>query len=267
MKIITLVENSSGDIEELKCEHGLSFYIEYNNKKILFDTGQSNVIIENAIYLNKDLTDLDYLVMSHGHYDHAGGFNFISSELADKTQIFVGKGFFDPKYKVVEDGYKANGIDFNKKDVHNLNLINVTSEIDDIVIFKGFDKFNDYEYIPSKYKLKIDGEYVADKFDDEIALGLKYKDGIVLIVGCSHIGIVNILTSVIEQGYNVKAVLGGSHLVNSNEERVSETIAYTNSLNMDLVSYCHCSGLDNIKRMEKEVNNFVVNYTGKVITL
>ena len=267
MIITTLVENSIGENNELSNEHGLSFYIEYNNKNILFDTGQSSIVLTNAKKMNKSLSDLDYLFMSHGHYDHAGGFVYIAPKLSDETQVFVGEGFFNPKYKLIENGYKANGINFNKNNVVNLNEISVTTELDDVVIFKDFDKFNDFEYIPSKFKLKIDNEYILDEFKDEIALGLKYKDGIVLIVGCSHIGIVNIMTSVIEQGYNIKAVIGGSHLVNSNEERVRKTIDYINSLKMDLVSFCHCSGLDNIKRMEKEVNNFVVNYTGKIIEL
>ena len=268
MIITTVVENSAGENKELKSEHGLSFLIEDNGFKILFDTGQSGIILDNMKALGKDVSDLDYLMISHGHYDHAGGMPFLISQLASRTRIFLGAGFFDEKYRKTEEGYIDRGVSFGADELQNLEMVEDTLETEDFVIFRGFDAINDFEFIPDKFVIrKADGTYVPDGFEDEIALGMRYKDGIILIVGCSHIGIVNIMTAVAEQGYKLRGVIGGSHLVNASAERVRKTMDYVNSLNLDLVSFCHCSGADNIETMKREIKNFVPNYTGKVITL
>ena len=97
IRIVTLVENSPGSHKGLRSEHGLSFYIEKSEKKILFDTGQSAAFLENAGKLNIDLATLDSVCISHGHYDHSGGVRHLITA-GIRSPLVVGKGFFEEKY-------------------------------------------------------------------------------------------------------------------------------------------------------------------------
>lgn len=96
MKIITLIENVVNN-GNLLAEHGLSLYITTNNRKILFDTGQSGLFIQNAEKLGIDIADVDILVLSHGHYDHTGGLQAFL-EINYKATVLAKKDIFFPKY-------------------------------------------------------------------------------------------------------------------------------------------------------------------------
>ncbi len=115
-KITTLIENNPDENNFLLSEHGLSLYIETDEMKILFDTGQSGDFIENAEKLNVDLSDLKYVVLSHGHYDHSGGFRKLVDKVGNSYKLIVGEKFFNNKYKLIErDTYKYNGNSFDKE--------------------------------------------------------------------------------------------------------------------------------------------------------
>ncbi|WP_243002637.1 MBL fold metallo-hydrolase [Lachnotalea glycerini] len=91
IKITTLIENNTDDKGQLLFEHGLSLYIEADGKKFLFDTGQSGDFIENANSLSKNLNELDFCIISHGHYDHSGGFVKFVNEIGKFPPLFVGE--------------------------------------------------------------------------------------------------------------------------------------------------------------------------------
>jgi len=99
LKITTLIENNPGEHKALLFEHGLSFFIEKDDCRILFDTGQSSAYLANASQLKIDLSHLDYVVLSHGHYDHSGGFRALT-KLTTRFTLLTGQGFFDEKYGV-----------------------------------------------------------------------------------------------------------------------------------------------------------------------
>lgn len=126
MKIITLIENTLFN-GFLLAEHGLSVYIE-DKVKILIDTGQGKNFIDNAKKLDISIEDIDFLVLSHGHYDHAGGVSHFL-KLNKKARIFAGKDFFVPKYKNKADfiGIKDNIL--AKQDLKRFNFIEGNTEI------------------------------------------------------------------------------------------------------------------------------------------
>ena len=290
LQITTLIENTQDDAGKLAYEHGLSLYIEFLGKKILFDTGQSGIFLENARALEKEITGIDYFLVSHGHYDHSGGVMKTVELLDDRTKMFVGKGFFAPKYKKLEDGtYKYNGNLFaeaelteklNEKCIVSSQLDEDVTYIDDkIVIFKNFKSNTGYEKHNPDFMIRQEpfcsegicymGGYCMDEFQEEIALGLITSKGLVLIAGCSHVGIINILEHVkAHLEIPVYCVIGGTHLVAADQERLEQTAEALENLGVRQIAVSHCTGEAGIKILQERFGeNFIKNNTGNVYTL
>ncbi len=276
MKITTLIENKLKEGEDLKIEHGLSLYIEADNKKMLFDTGQSGDFIQNAEDLNIDLKDLDYVFISHGHFDHSGGLERLIKEINPDFELYVGDGFFNNKYSLREDGdYKFTGNPFdasflrdNKISTTYVNK-DITYLTENIMIFTNFKREEEFENTNQTMYLKQDGEYIKDPFLDEISLGIKTDKGLVLIVGCSHVGIVNIIDTITERtGMPIYALLGGTHLVKEDDEKINTIIDYLREKDMNLIGACHCTGKQGETMLEQQLEeSFINNNTGDVLNI
>lgn len=273
LKITTLIENMPDDAGNLEFEHGFSVLIEQEGNRVLFDTGQTGAFVKNAEHLGLNLETLDAVVLSHGHYDHTGGVPTLLENLKRKTPFYIGREFFLPKYKRLEDGsYKYNGYPFpqellmGKNSPAEVHMVedDVTVLSETMVLFKNFSRVTDFEKINLKFYIKTDTGYEPDLFADEIALGIITEDGLVLVVGCSHVGIVNILEHV-KQKMNlpVAAVLGGTHLVEAEEIRLTKTVEALKAHNIKKIAVSHCTGEEGIKRLWKEFPEaFVLNNTG-----
>ena len=276
LKITTLIENMPGDNEKLLYEHGLSLFIEFDGKKMLFDTGKTGDYIENAKLLNIELDKIDTLIVSHGHYDHGGGVKKSLDVLKKGIIMYVGQEFFELKYKDMEDGsYKFNGIDFSENDLirSKVKLRKVTDDIEfisgNIVLFKHFSRSNVFEKQNPKFMVKKNNAMQIDDFTDEIILGLITKKGLVVVAGCSHIGIVNILTSISKRiNIPIYAVLGGTHLVEADAARINKTIEAFRNMNIKYVAVSHCTGEAGIKIIKQELRDgFILNNTGNIFEL
>lgn len=215
LKITTLIENKPDTNCELYYEHGLSLYIEADQTKILFDTGQSGAFIKNAELLKVDLNDLNYVLLSHGHYDHSGGVEKFANKFKKAYKLIVAEGFFNNKYKITEKGYKYNGNSFDEKFINEngISIKYIKEDIfyisENIMIFSNFTSNNDFELGNKKFFIKRGNKYTLDKFSDEIVLGIRIPKGLVVIVGCSHVGIVNILDTIMKRkGMPVYGIVG-----------------------------------------------------------
>lgn len=276
LKITTLIENKPGTNPELYYEHGLSFYIEAGKVRILFDTGQSGDFIKNAKLLKVDLGKLDYVLLSHGHYDHSGGFKKFADKFKEPYKLIVGKDFFNNKYKLIEEGaYKYNGNSFDEEFI-NENNISIKYIKDDmyyisenIMIFSNFNSSNDFEILNPKFRIKHNEKYILDKFPDEIALAVKVNKGIVVIVGCSHVGIVNILETISKRiNMPIYGVVGGTHLVDADDLRLNKTIDFFKENNIKVLRMSHCTGEKAIEKIKLQFGErFKYNNTGNVIDL
>lgn len=274
LKIVTLIEDNPSINLNLFNEHGLSLYIEVDGTKMLFDTGKSGNFIENAEKLDVDLNNLKYVILSHGHYDHSGGFKKLVDKVKTSYKLIVGKGFFNNKYKFIEEGaYKYIGNSFSEEFVNqnNIPIKYVKEDIyyitENIMIFTNFKRNNDFEVISERFKVKQDESYVLDNFSDEIVLGIKTKKGFIVILGCSHIGIVNILETIIERtGIPIYGVIGGTHLIEADELRIIKTIDFLKENHIQILGMSHCTGekaAEEIKHEFKE--KFIYNNTGNII--
>lgn len=276
VQITTLIENQIDDNGQLLFEHGLSLYIETDGKTLLFDTGQSGDFLKNAKVLGKDLNILDYCILSHGHYDHTGGLEHFVSETMKLPKLIVGEEFFNSKYKAIgTKEYKFNGNSFQESFVEKLStdLIKVSEDMisltENIFVFHHFKRHNDFEQRDSKFLLKIGEEYLPDDFADEIALGIITKKGLVVVVGCSHVGIINILRTISERAQvPIYAVVGGTHLVDSGEERIRKTIEIFQEMKIQLVALSHCTGDNGILKLQERMKGqFIHNNTGHVLII
>lgn len=276
LQITTLIENNPADEGHLLFEHGLSLYIETDGRKILFDTGQSGDFTENAKAFNKNLTELDFCFISHGHYDHSGGFEKLVSVIDKFPQLIVGEEFFKPKYKKAgASGFQFNGNSFDVSFLskHQISTRKVKEDMiyltEHIIVFHHFMKYTDYEKRNSRFFIKENTDYIPDDFEDEISLGIVTEKGLVVIVGCSHVGIVNILKTITERvDVPIYAVVGGTHLIEADEVRVQKTIDAFKEMKIQLIAVSHCTGEEGIRHIRQELKEkFLYNNTGKVIQI
>ena len=256
MKLTVLAENTAS--HGFIAEHGLSYLIEYDNKTILFDTGYSDVFLQNAKKLNIDIETVNTIVLSHGHWDHCGGLRY----LKNKTLICHPKAFIKRFRKI--GNIPLENI-FSAKDIENkFNLITSASPyyINENMIFLGeIPRINTFENQPSTYITET-GE--NDNVIDDSALVINDKDGIIVITGCSHSGICNIIdyAKKVTQNNKVKAVIGGFHL-KQNNSRLKKTIEYFKKEKINHIYPSHCTELPALAAFHFEFNTKAVK-TGMV---
>lgn len=214
IQFTTLMEDNLCQ-DGLIAEHGLSIYIETPKHKLLVDCGQSEKTWENAKIKGIDISKVDTVVLSHGHYDHCGGMMALAS-VNKKADIYVRENAGREYYSYKQGGEKYIGIDKNIFKLPNLHLVS-----GNIVIDEELSLFTNVE---CKYPLpkgnrrlheKKDGEFVQDMFTHEQYLVIRYdNEKYALISGCAHNGILNILDAFRDiYGTNPSIVISGFHMI------------------------------------------------------
>lgn len=265
MKITTLIENHGNPEAGLAGEHGLSLLLEADGKKILFDTGQTGEFVKNAQKLSINLQDLDMVFLSHGHYDHTGGVPALI-ENGYQGKIYAGTGFFGKKYKKLSDGtMKYNGNPFPEEQ-YNISMIGKDMQriTEHVILFQNFQRQTSFEQLNSKFYLENEK---IDKFADEICLGIETDKGTILLVGCSHVGIVNIMLTVKKRIKKpMIGIVGGTHLVEAGKEQLEATIQAFKQEPLDFLAVSHCTGEQHIEILKDTFGKkFIYNITGNQI--
>ena len=268
VKITTLIENSPGEHHALKTEHGLSFCIEKDGHCILFDTGQSGAFIENAKQLRIDLSALEHVVLSHGHYDHSGGLRALT-EFTTGFQLFVGHGFFDEKYGSLNNAYEYLGNNFDEKFLKEkrvpYHFIHqpLTEISPGVYVITGFPRAHRDEVINPRFRVRRNDILLPDPFDDEVLLAIDTPQGLAILLGCSHPGMKNMIDAVAKLFKRpIYAVMGGTHLVEASEASLAESVDYLGNENFKVVGVSHCTGQPAMERMAKSNERYFHNRTG-----
>lgn len=273
MKLSILVNNYVTS-SKLLAEHGLSFFIEAHDRQILFDTGQTAAFIHNAKVLELDLTSIETIILSHGHYDHTGGLESLL-KLNNEAKLFMHPLVFQEKYSLKNGNLKYAGIpfDLNKAvvDKNRLNFNTKASYIYDNVLLSGeIPRNNDFEVIPKSLMIKEDGKLKQDNIIDEQMLIIREKRGIIIILGCSHPGVANCIeyASSLIPNEKILALVGGMHLNSASNERIDKTINYLKSKDIERIIPLHCTGFKamcEIKRVFKD--KCIIGTVGEVLEI
>ncbi len=248
-KVTTLCENNIGHgSQNLIGEHGLAFYIETENRRILFDTGQNLAIANNADILGIELSRIDTVVLSHGHYDHSSGLKSLLDCNKDFT-LYAHPDVFGRKVKGTGDNPKYIGIPVDRK-VFEQKGIKVQLDKEPMPIAPGITTTgeialeNDFETVGSIFYLKKGEGYAADTLADDRALILDTDKGLVVLLGCSHRGVVNTLNHVtqITGCKRIHAILGGLHLGKASDEKLEKIMDHLHAFGLEKIGVGHCTG-------------------------
>lgn len=275
IKVSTLSENTA--LHGFVGEYGLSLFIEADGKRILFDTGLSFSAYHNAQLMGIDLTKVDCIVLSHGHLDHTGGLAEMLRRTGKETEVIAHPDVFKARYSL-RDGQsqeKYIGIPCSKEELENRGAIFKLSKepvyITPHIMTTGeIPMLTEYESVEGNLHIRQDGQYLPDKLADDLSLVINTESGLVVIAGCGHRGIVNILNHAckLTGNDNIFAVIGGIHLFRASDERIRKTIAEFGSRGVKKLGVSHCTGFHaSAKIAEAFPEEFFLNNAGNRFVL
>lgn len=261
IRITILCENLVGRLTGLG-EHGFSAFIETDHGNYLFDTGAGRTILFNSLTLKKDLRSVKRIFLSHGHYDHTGGLSEVL-KLTGKVNIHTHPHVFMDRIAIMKEEEKEIkrfvGIRYKKSYLESLgaNFIFNTefTQIEEGIFFTGeVPRRTPFEKPDPRLFSEVDGQRSHDLFLDDQSLILETPKGMILILGCAHSGMINIINHVIQKMGRDKfyAILGGTHLDFLTSEQLEESIKSLKSLEIDKVGVSHCTGMRAAFRLHQE---------------
>ncbi|MDK0709677.1 MBL fold metallo-hydrolase [Clostridium perfringens] len=273
LRITTLVENTKIS-DEYENKHGLSFHIETEKHNILFDLGPKNTFLTNAKKLNVNLEEVDIVVISHGHNDHGGGLEEFL-KINHKAKVYIHKDAFNEYYSMAGIFKKYIGLDKELKSNPRIILTEGDMKIDDeLYLFSVVENRHKVSKFNKVLYKRVDGMYLEDDFVHEQSLIITENNKNVLMGGCAHNDIRNIIDKAeVIIGKDLDYVISGFHIFNPSTG-MSESDLFINTLGENLNERntkfytCHCTGMRAFKMLEEKLQDKIEYIsTGQVLNI
>ncbi|MBM4331727.1 MAG: MBL fold metallo-hydrolase [Deltaproteobacteria bacterium] len=273
---ITIICENSVSIKGGIGEHGFAAYLETERGNYLFDTGRGEGLIPNLLKFDKDPLSIQKIFLSHGHQDHTGGLASIL-ELLGGVEVLAHPDLFSNRYHISrKDGKEIKrfvGLKFQRAYLESLG--------GRFILEKSFREVSREMYLTGEVPRKTpfekgdanlfaesQGKLIPDPFLDDQSLIIDSPKGLVLVLGCAHAGMVNIIKHAMEKTGTdrVHAVIGGTHLDFASSPQVEETITALKEYKVEKVGVSHCTGLKAASRLFAEFGeNFFFGRVGEVL--
>ncbi|WP_282036920.1 MBL fold metallo-hydrolase [Saccharicrinis aurantiacus] len=268
MEITILIDNNKEDLK-YRTEHGLSILIEDSGYSILFDTGKTNAFIQNAVKLEKDLRNVDYVILSHGHYDHTGGLEAFL-KLNRKAKVILKKEALQKKWSKSQTIERNIGIQTQIKGERFIFIDSPLELFKDFWILPNIDRPKNQEYTDTYLFVEHNNSIYPDTFTDELFAISIVDNELVVFTGCAHNGVENMLRTAIKHSHinRINHIVGGTHLNRASTNQLNDTINALEQFDIKNASFNHCTGIHNIPKINKQLaGNISYAYTGNVIRI
>lgn len=248
-RLTVICENSVYVPLPLIGEHGLSFLLE-GDETTLFDTGQGLGVVHNLKMMGKDISPIRRIILSHGHYDHTGGLLPVLREHGGKTPVFLHPSAFNNKLAqrspdlIVKIGMGTSREEYENAGAVFSEIYGYSSVCGSIHALCDVRHHEGWEPWDKMLKTEVGGEVKSDPFNDDLSLLVDTPSGPVVLLGCAHAGMVEILDQISEASgcKEFYAVIGGTHLGSAPDDYVKRAMDAMDRYNVQVVAVSHCTG-------------------------
>ena len=260
-RLTILTDNVIMGRKDSIAEHGFSAFIETGNGNFIFDTGKGKTVVHNALLFQKDLTNMNKIVLSHSHGDHTGGLpEVLRNNRLKPIGVYAHPDIFLHRYRKKDGNQTYGGIPFTRAYLEKMGAnfifneeyveiedgIFLTGEVPRETAFEGGD-------MGDRFAIQ-DGKEISDIIPDDQSLIIHTTKGLLIVLGCAHAGVINVINHIINKSSsdNIYAIVGGTHIGFSGEVQLRESIIALKSFQIQNLIPSHCTGLAAITRIKEE---------------
>jgi 7,8-dihydropterin-6-yl-methyl-4-(beta-D-ribofuranosyl)aminobenzene 5'-phosphate synthase len=274
-RLTVLTDNTVPERSETIAEHGFAAFLETEKGNFLFDTGRGKAVVHNAAILKKDLSSINKIVLSHAHGDHTGGLpDVLQTMSAKQIDVFAHPDVFADRFRKKKAERTYGGIPFVRGYLEKMGARFVFNkeyvEIEEGVFLTGeVPRKTSFEVGDMGDRLIVrEGKSEPDIILDDQSLVIQVKKGLLIVLGCAHAGIINVLSHAVKMSgvENIYAVVGGTHIGLSGDLQRDKTLKALKDFKIEHLIPAHCTGAETMCRMRSAFkDSFQFSHVGMTL--